>query len=78
MISQHFSQSQFIIISLKDGMFNNANVLFKTSFVDGVSKVERNVLKRNDLRNDQRNGKNNDNNNNKETKNNIMMIEQRG
>ena len=79
MISQHFSQSQFIIISLKDGMFNNANVLFKTSFVDGVSKVERNVLKRNDPRNDprndQRNGKNNDN---KENKNNVMMIEQRG
>lgn len=45
MISQHFSQSQFLIISLKDGMFNNANVLFKTSFVDGLSKVDRMVLK---------------------------------
>ena len=71
MISQHFSQSQFIIISLKDGMFNNANVLFKTSFVDGVSKVERNILKRNDGRN----GKNHENN---ENKNNMMIIEQRG
>ena len=45
MISQHFPQSQFIIISLKEGMFNNANVLFKTSFVDGVSRVDRVVLK---------------------------------
>jgi len=45
MISQHFPQSQFIIISLKEGMYNNANVLFKTSFVDGVSRVDRIVLK---------------------------------
>ncbi len=45
MIAQHFPQSQFIIISLKEGMFNNANVLFKTSFVDGVSRVDRMVLK---------------------------------
>ncbi len=45
MISSHFPQSQFIIISLKEGMFNNANVLFKTSFVDGVSRVDRIVLK---------------------------------
>lgn len=47
MISQHFGSSQFIIISLKDGMFNNANVLFKTSFNEGVSKVDRIVLKSN-------------------------------
>ena len=26
-------------------MYNNANVLFKTSFVDGVSRVERFALK---------------------------------
>lgn len=52
-------------------MFNNANVLFKTSFVDGVSKVERNILKRNDGRN----GKNHESN---ENKNNMMIIEQRG
>ena len=32
---------QFIVVSLKDGMFNNANVLFKTKFVDGVSTVSR-------------------------------------
>ena len=36
-----FSVLQFIVVSLKDGMFNNANVLFKTKFVDGVSTVTR-------------------------------------
>ncbi|GAA48896.1 structural maintenance of chromosome 2 [Clonorchis sinensis] len=34
---------QFLIVSLKDGMFNNANVLFKTKFQDGVSTVTRHV-----------------------------------
>lgn len=29
------------MVSLKDGMFNNANVLYKTKFVDGVSTVAR-------------------------------------
>ncbi|GAB1610309.1 structural maintenance of chromosomes protein 2-like [Argonauta hians] len=41
MIKNHFKHSQFIVVSLKDGMFNNANVLFKTKFVDGVSTVTR-------------------------------------
>jgi len=41
MIKQHFPQSQFIVVSLKDGMFNNSNVLFRVSFSDGTSKVER-------------------------------------
>ncbi|XP_073520196.1 structural maintenance of chromosomes protein 2 isoform X2 [Phyllobates terribilis] len=41
MLRTHFRHSQFIIVSLKDGMFNNANVLFKTKFVDGVSTVAR-------------------------------------
>lgn len=41
MIRTHFRKSQFIVVSLKDGMFNNANVLFKTKFVDGVSTVSR-------------------------------------
>jgi len=45
MISKHFPQSQFIVVSLKEGMFNNANVLFRTRFVDGVSTVERNALR---------------------------------
>ncbi|XP_067679791.1 structural maintenance of chromosomes protein 2-like [Haliotis asinina] len=43
MIKSHFKHSQFIVVSLKDGMFNNANVLYKTKFVDGVSTVTRHV-----------------------------------
>ena len=35
---------QFIVVSLKDGMFTNANVLFKTKFVDGMSTVSRTAL----------------------------------
>ncbi|NXE11058.1 SMC2 protein, partial [Lophotis ruficrista] len=41
MLHTHFRRSQFIVVSLKDGMFSNANVLYKTKFVDGVSTVER-------------------------------------
>ncbi|NWH16866.1 SMC2 protein, partial [Grus americana] len=41
MLRSHFRHSQFIVVSLKDGMFNNANVLYKTKFVDGVSTVTR-------------------------------------
>jgi structural maintenance of chromosome 2 len=41
MLRTHFAKSQFIIVSLKEGMFNNANVLFKTKFVEGVSTVTR-------------------------------------
>jgi chromosome segregation ATPase len=32
---------QFVIVSLKDGMFHNANVLYKTRLIDGVSTVTR-------------------------------------
>lgn len=45
MLKSHFRNSQFVIVSLKDGMFNNANVLFRTKFVDGVSGVVRTVNK---------------------------------
>ncbi|KAL5289470.1 SMC2.2 family protein [Megaselia abdita] len=41
MLKTHFKDSQFIIVSLKDGMFNNANVLFKTKFENGFSAVTR-------------------------------------
>lgn len=41
MLRTHFNSSQFIVVSLKDGMFANANVLFKTRFVDGLSAVSR-------------------------------------
>lgn len=43
MLRKHFSGSQFIVVSLKEGMFNNANVIFRTKFVDGVSTISRNV-----------------------------------
>ena len=43
MLKTHFSQSQFIVVSLKEGMFNNANVIFRTKFVDGVSNVARTI-----------------------------------
>ncbi|XP_050354387.1 structural maintenance of chromosomes protein 2 [Nymphalis io] len=46
MLREHFRHSQFIIVSLKDGMFNNANVLFRTRFVDGMSSVQRTVNQR--------------------------------
>lgn len=36
---------QFIVVSLKDGMFNNANVIFRTAFVEGMSTVIRTVNK---------------------------------
>merc|ERR1712209_239230 len=41
MIRTHFPHSQFIVVSLKEGMFNHANVLFRTRFVDGTSGVTR-------------------------------------
>ncbi|KAJ3479001.1 hypothetical protein NLI96_g9374 [Meripilus lineatus] len=36
-----FKGSQFIVVSLKEGLFTNANVLFRTKFRDGTSIVER-------------------------------------
>ena len=44
MLRTHFSSSQFIVVSLKEGMFNNANVIFRTKFVDGLSTVTRTCL----------------------------------
>lgn len=37
-----------MVVSLKDGMFTNANVLFKTKFVDGMSTVTRTALSQSD------------------------------
>eukprot|EP00040_Diaphanoeca_grandis_P027225 m.154478 g.154478 ORF g.154478 m.154478 type:complete len:1188 (+) comp30891_c0_seq1:197-3760(+) len=51
MLKAHFKQSQFVVVSLKEGMFNNANVLFKTAFVDGVSTVRRNAQSRSAIEN---------------------------
>ncbi|EAN31761.1 RecF/RecN/SMC N terminal domain protein [Theileria parva strain Muguga] len=41
MVKQQFQYSQFIIISLKEGMFTNANILFKVKFINGKSTVTR-------------------------------------
>uniref|UniRef100_A0A3Q3GW16 Structural maintenance of chromosomes protein n=1 Tax=Labrus bergylta TaxID=56723 RepID=A0A3Q3GW16_9LABR len=48
MLRTHFRHSQFVVVSLKDGMFTNANVLFKTKFVDGMSTVSRTTLSQSD------------------------------
>jgi structural maintenance of chromosome 2 len=36
-----FKGSQFIVVSFKEGLFTNANVLFRARFRDGTSIVER-------------------------------------
>lgn len=41
MLRKHFTNSQFVVVSLKEGMFNNANCIFRTKFVDGMSTVRR-------------------------------------
>lgn len=41
LLKKRFQSSQFIVVSLKEGMFTNANVLFRTKFRDGISSVDR-------------------------------------
>ncbi|GBE85556.1 Structural maintenance of chromosomes protein [Sparassis crispa] len=41
LLRTRFKGSQFIVVSLKEGLFTNANVLFRTRFRDGTSIVER-------------------------------------
>lgn len=40
LLRTRFRGSQFIVVSLKDDMFSNANVLFTTRFRNGTSVVE--------------------------------------
>lgn len=40
LIRTRFRGSQFIVVSLKDGMFGNANRIFRTRFMDGTSVVQ--------------------------------------
>ncbi|CAF1103666.1 unnamed protein product [Didymodactylos carnosus] len=47
-IKKNFRNAQFIIVSLKDGMFSNANVLFTTKFMNGISNVVRAENKKKD------------------------------
>ena len=42
-----FKGSQFIVVSLKEGLFTNANVLFRARFRDGTSIVERTAQRSN-------------------------------
>jgi structural maintenance of chromosome 2 len=39
LLKTRFKGSQFIVVSLKDGMFQNANRIFKTRFVNKTSVV---------------------------------------
>ncbi|KAK3112061.1 Structural maintenance of chromosomes protein 2 [Teratosphaeriaceae sp. CCFEE 6253] len=48
LIRTRFKGSQFIVVSLKDGMFGNANRIFRTRFMDGTSVVQ--VLSPSDVR----------------------------
>jgi len=43
MLKRHFKESQFIIVSLKQGLFSNANVIFRTYLKCGMSQVTRSV-----------------------------------
>ncbi|KAI5475198.1 nuclear condensin complex protein, partial [Pseudohyphozyma bogoriensis] len=47
LFKNRFGGSQFIVVSLKDGLFSNANVLFRTKFRDGTSLVERTTQRSN-------------------------------
>ena len=40
LIKTRFRGSQFIVVSLKDGMFQNANRIFRTRFNEGTSIVQ--------------------------------------
>jgi structural maintenance of chromosome 2 len=42
--SENFPDSQFIIISLKEGLYGSANVLYQTHLHDGQSMVSRKEL----------------------------------
>ncbi|PVV03182.1 hypothetical protein BB560_002351 [Smittium megazygosporum] len=41
LFKSRFKGSQFIVVSLKEGMFNNANALFRVKFRNGVSMIEK-------------------------------------
>ncbi|ORC90430.1 structural maintenance of chromosome (SMC) [Trypanosoma theileri] len=41
MLQTHFPTSQFLLVSLKDGMFNNADVLYQVSNTQGYSEITR-------------------------------------
>nr|CCC94104.1 putative structural maintenance of chromosome 2 [Trypanosoma congolense IL3000] len=46
MLQMHFPTSQFLLVSLKDGMFSNADVLYQVSNTQGYSEITRIESKR--------------------------------
>ena len=44
LVQSCFAKSQFLVISLKENMFSNANVLYRVAFTDGHSVVDRHAL----------------------------------
>ncbi|KAF9503549.1 hypothetical protein BS47DRAFT_1309612, partial [Hydnum rufescens UP504] len=40
LFKNHFKHSQFIMVSLKEGLFTNANVLFRVQFRDGTLVIQ--------------------------------------
>ncbi|KAG8733880.1 Structural maintenance of chromosomes protein 2 [Ceratobasidium sp. 423] len=51
-----FRGSQFVVVSLKEGLFTNANVLFRTRFRDNTSIVERTAQRSNSALYNEANG----------------------
>ena len=45
MLKEHFADAQFLLVSLKNGMFDNANVLFEIRNTQGYSQVTRRAKK---------------------------------
>ena len=41
MLKNEFPESQFLLISLKSGMFKNANSIYQIKFFDGTSRIEK-------------------------------------
>lgn len=46
MLKRHFADSQFLLVSLKDGMFSNANVVYEVRNTQGFSEISRKEFKR--------------------------------
>lgn len=46
MIRKYFPMSQFLIVSLKEGLFQNANVLYKIQFKENRSCVNRFAMRK--------------------------------
>jgi structural maintenance of chromosome 2 len=63
-----FKGSQFIVVSLKEGLFTNANVLFRAKFRDGTSIVERTAQRSTSSLYNDRDGQEDDERNSRRTR----------